>query len=241
MKKPTRWMSNSADVLKALEQRCAGRGGACSMGGHHRLASGGRARAAAVYPFQLCKAILRGFRNQLRSDGRQIQGIYGLQSPEWEEARVIHWDELPDDVARAVRWDELPEATPMKNDQSAAPTCSPKRLQEVGAGQCKRPKTEEQEMCAAFNRADMKSQRCQENFKDAITGQSLDPALTKEARKKELEYFASKGVWHKRPRSEAYKFTGKPPISVKWVDVNKGDDEAPNYRSRLVAREIRQA
>ena len=116
------------------------------MGGHHRLASGGRARAAAVYPFQLCKAILRGFRNQLRSDGRRIQGIYGLQSPEWEEARVIHWDELPDDVARAVRWDELPEATPMSTDafaaprgersndaQSAAPKCSPKRLQEVGA------------------------------------------------------------------------------------------------------------
>ena len=31
---------------------------------------------------------------------------------------------------------------------------------------------------------------------------------------------------------------GKPPISVKWVDVNKGDDLNPNYRSRLVAREI---
>ena len=32
---------------------------------------------------------------------------------------------------------------------------------------------------------------------------------------------------------------GKPPISVRWVEVNKGDDENPNYRSRLVAREIR--
>ena len=28
-------------------------------------------------------------------------------------------------------------------------------------------------------------------------------------------------------------------ITVKWVDTNKGDDEQPNYRSRLVAREIR--
>ena len=26
----------------------------------------------------------------------------------------------------------------------------------------------------------------------------------------------------------------------RWVDANKGDDEKPNYRSRLVAREIRQ-
>ena len=32
---------------------------------------------------------------------------------------------------------------------------------------------------------------------------------------------------------------GKAPITVKWVDVNKGDDSNPNYRSRLVAREIR--
>ena len=32
---------------------------------------------------------------------------------------------------------------------------------------------------------------------------------------------------------------GKAPISVKWVDVNKGDDLNPSYRSRLVAREMR--
>ena len=43
----------------------------------------------------------------------------------------------------------------------------------------------------------------------------------------------------KRIRSEAYRNTGKRPISVKWVDVNKGDDLSPNYRSRLVARDIR--
>ena len=41
------------------------------------------------------------------------------------------------------------------------------------------------------------------------------------------------------PREEAFRRAGKAPISVKWVDTNKGDDEQPNYRSRLVAREIR--
>ena len=80
----------------------------------------------------------------------------------------------------------------------------------------------------------------EEQFKDAITGQPLIPELVKAARAKELEYFASKGVWHYRPRSEAMKKMGKPPITVKWVDVNKGDDIEPKYRSRLVAREIRQ-
>ena len=28
-------------------------------------------------------------------------------------------------------------------------------------------------------------------------------------------------------------------MSVRWVDTNKGSDEEPNYRSRLVGREIK--
>ena len=54
-----------------------------------------------------------------------------------------------------------------------------------------------------------------------------------------MEDFAAKGVWTRRPRAECFERTGKRPVTVKWVDVNKGDDESPNYRSRLVAREIR--
>ena len=70
-------------------------------------------------------------------------------------------------------------------------------------------------------------------FHDSITGQPLDGNLVRAARKEELEYFASKNVWRRVPRAEALQKQGKPPISVKWVDVNKGDDDAPNYRSRL--------
>ena len=33
--------------------------------------------------------------------------------------------------------------------------------------------------------------------------------------------------------------TGRPPIKLKWVDTNKGDDARPNYRSRLVVKEIK--
>ena len=40
-------------------------------------------------------------------------------------------------------------------------------------------------------------------------------------------------------REECLINTGKNPISVRWVDINKGDDATPNYRSRLVARDIR--
>jgi len=41
------------------------------------------------------------------------------------------------------------------------------------------------------------------------------------------------------PQDEAWERTGKPPIKVRWVDTNKGDDESPNYRSRLVAKDYR--
>ena len=76
-------------------------------------------------------------------------------------------------------------------------------------------------------------------YKNDLTGQPLDPALDRAARQKELDYFNRKGVWHKCDKSEALAKTGKKPVIVRWVDVNKGDDEQPNYRSRFVAREIR--
>ena len=68
-------------------------------------------------------------------------------------------------------------------------------------------------------------------IRDALTGQVLDKDLVAAARKKELDYFLTKNVWLKRHRNEALQKTGKPPITVKWVDVNKGDDLNLNYRS----------
>ena len=46
-------------------------------------------------------------------------------------------------------------------------------------------------------------------------------------------------MWEKCEHAEALARTGRKPITVRWVDVNKGDDDNPNYRSRLVAREVR--
>ncbi len=49
----------------------------------------------------------------------------------------------------------------------------------------------------------------------------------------------AKGGWGKRPKSEARQRIGKGPIPVRWVDVNKGDDVNPRYRSWLVARQLK--
>ena len=49
----------------------------------------------------------------------------------------------------------------------------------------------------------------------------------------------SDNVYTKVPISECLQNTGKRPIKVRWVIVNKGDKERPEYRARLVAKEIK--
>ena len=63
--------------------------------------------------------------------------------------------------------------------------------------------------------------------------------LVREARALELAFFTAKGVWKQVAKSRSFQDTGRPPISVRWVDVNKGDEIDPNYRSRLLARQMR--
>lgn len=74
--------------------------------------------------------------------------------------------------------------------------------------------------------------------KDDVSGEALDPAKVKEARREELAYFRSMGVCEKVPIEMAIKETGRKPIAVRWIDINKGDNDNLVYRSRLVAKEF---
>ena len=141
------------------------------------LRSGANARDAAKYPRDLCRAVLKGIRNQMKRDGLLKNGCYGVQ--------------VADDEAEIERQMRGP-------DQGYS-----------GA------------------------------YRDDLTGQVLRDDLVKVARAAELAYFNSKKVWRKVPRSTAKAVSGRAPISVRWVDVNKGDDLHPNYRSRLVARQLK--
>ena len=46
-------------------------------------------------------------------------------------------------------------------------------------------------------------------------------------------------VHEKVPIQESYDKTGKAPIKCRWIDINKGDEKNPLYRSRLVAKEFK--
>ena len=99
IKKPTKFMTNSVHIGRSLSRRCSGRHGQCSRrkGGAHALRNGERAKAAAIYPFALRRAILTGFRDQMISDGRSAPGSVGFHcvmlDNDGSEARVseIHW------------------------------------------------------------------------------------------------------------------------------------------------------
>ena len=72
-----------------------------------------------------------------------------------------------------------------------------------------------------------------------MSGKALRPELVRKVRQEEIEYFKAMKVFDKVPISEGIKNTGKQPIGVRWVDVNKQDEDNPKYRSRLVAKEIK--
>ncbi|CAE7240586.1 unnamed protein product [Symbiodinium natans] len=74
---------------------------------------------------------------------------------------------------------------------------------------------------------------------DANTGAELDPKKVAKARLTELEWVKKQNVYTKVDEATCWQETGRPPITLKWVDRNKGDNVNENYRSRLVVREVK--
>ena len=79
----------------------------------------------------------------------------------------------------------------------------------------------------------------EEEFHDNRTGEYLDPELVAKARSEEVEFMAKIGLHQEVDITECLERTGRPPISTRWVDVNKGSTESPNVRCRLVARDFK--
>ena len=71
---------------------------------------------------------------------------------------------------------------------------------------------------------------------DDVLGDPLKPNMVIAVRKEELDYFKSVHVYDYAPWTECISRANKPHIGTRWIDTNKGDVEAPNYRSRLVAK-----
>ena len=79
----------------------------------------------------------------------------------------------------------------------------------------------------------------QPEWAEAESGQPLDSEQVREARREELDFMEKLGVWEWASWEECIEKTGKPPVTTKWVDVDKGRNGKPEVRSRLVARDFK--
>ena len=69
--KPTRFMSNSEHILGRLECRCDG--------SHvHQPLIQGRAKAAAIYPVEMCELIIEGLKVQMERDLESVNEVINL-------------------------------------------------------------------------------------------------------------------------------------------------------------------
>ena len=56
---------------------------------------------------------------------------------------------------------------------------------------------------------------------DDAHGDELDTNLVRKGRKQEIDYVSSE-VWEVCDEEEAWRETGRGPVSIRWVDTNKG-------------------
>ena len=57
---------------------------------------------------------------------------------------------------------------------------------------------------------------------DDVHGGTLPQGLVEEARKEEIGFMQGRNIWSLRPIEDCWQDTGKAPVSVRWVDTNKG-------------------
>ena len=73
------------------------------------------------------------------------------------------------------------------------------------------------------------------DFFDDVHGKWLNKDMAIEARMLEMDFFKKMGVYTKVPRDKAVSKI----IRTRWIDTDKGDEENPNYGSRLVGKEFK--
>lgn len=73
---------------------------------------------------------------------------------------------------------------------------------------------------------------------DDLSGTPLKKEGVIKVRIDEISQLQNHSVYSKKPLQESYEVTGKGPIGVRWIDINKGDETDEEYRSKLVAQEV---
>ena len=67
---------------------------------------------------------------------------------------------------------------------------------------------------------------------DEITQKKLDQEGVRKARLDEMKQIHQHDVYTKVPERMCIEETGRKPVSVRWLDIIKGDEVNPEYRNR---------
>ena len=100
---------------------------------------------------------------------------------------------------------------------------------EVGIG----PHVDHDVQDADFNETRLPSQK----YYDQYTSLELDPVGAAAARRSEIDFAWRLKAFEPRLRTEAYQRMGRKPFGTRWIECNKGDEQRPELRSRLVVQE----
>ena len=185
-RKSTGFMTNSACVAQALQQRCPNTRN--DQVHKHVVLQSGRTTVAQVYPPELCKAICLEFKEQFEVDRKGQFLLAELESSDVGKggAMVKIANKLKETYKTVIEDDEA-------------------------------------QLEVAW---------------DDVSGVARNPIAANVARQEDIDYVKKTNLYTNVPIQECIRKTGKPPISTRWIDINKGDEARPNYRSRLVAKEV---
>ena len=74
---------------------------------------------------------------------------------------------------------------------------------------------------------------------DDVKGGKLNVKDVEAARREEVGYMQKRGIWSETPIEECWQKTGRAPISIRWVDTDKGIDGQVDGREISKARALR--
>ena len=244
VKKPTGFMTSAWCMAEELNLKCDG------SHEHVHLQGSKMTQAAAIYPERLCAAIVSGIvrqkehdkkglattpkmgRNELKSCVRKLCSMSGRGLSSM--VKVVKRTMMPgrEDVKKDGPGAVRDDAEKRRLDSMFHP---PGGWNEAWLD--KVHEDDENEAMAKISQLMMRDGIMWAT--DDVNGMELDPKAVKAARKIEMEFFKKMKVYTIVPESHQ-RINGGKIIDVRWIDINKGDKENPNMRSRLVGREFNQ-
>ena len=100
-------MTNPKLLAEELTKRCDGVRGKCVDGNEQRHCTGRHAKGAAIYPQDLCLAILKGIVRQLAADGMVSAGTHGTIPSRGREEEIHAGIKEPTSIASGCYKDDI--------------------------------------------------------------------------------------------------------------------------------------